>query len=63
MTRLSAPIFRLKKQARTLSRAESIPLHEALNRIANAEGFKTWSLLSATMTLTPTSAVAAARPL
>lgn len=47
--KLSAPIFRLKKQARALSRAENIPLHEALNRIAKHEGFESWSLLSARM--------------
>ncbi|MGK9233603.1 replicative DNA helicase [Inquilinus limosus] len=44
---LSAPIFRLKRKARLLSRAEDIPLHEALNRIAVQEGYKDWSLLAA----------------
>lgn len=45
--RLSAPIFILKQQARTLSRREKIPLHQALDRIARGEGFKGWSLLAA----------------
>ena len=43
--KLSAPIPRLKSQARSLSRSEGIPLHEALDRIARREGFKAWSLL------------------
>ena len=44
---LSAPVFILKQQAKDLSRREKIPLHEALDRIANREGFRTWSLLAA----------------
>lgn len=43
---LSAPVYRLKRQARTLSRTENIPLHEALDRIARREGFEAWSLLA-----------------
>lgn len=43
---MSTPISRLKSEARKLSRAEGIPLHEALDRIARREGFATWSLLS-----------------
>ena len=53
--KLSAPIFRLKKAARALSRAEGIPLHLALDRIAQQEGFTKWSLLAARMPLTPTA--------
>lgn len=45
--RLSAPIYRLKRQAKLLSREGSVPLNEALNRIAKQEGFQSWSLLSA----------------
>lgn len=45
--RLSAPIHRLKRKARLLSRADHIPLHEALDRIAVQEGFAAWSLLIA----------------
>lgn len=45
--KLSAPIFILKQQAKALSRAEKIPLHQALDRIANREGFTAWSLLAA----------------
>ena len=46
--KLSAPIFHLKRKAKLLSRKEKIPLHEALDRVAEAEGFRKWSLLSAT---------------
>lgn len=44
--RLSAPIYRLKRQARMLSRADGITYLQALNRIARAEGFASWSLLA-----------------
>ena len=44
--RFSHPIFRLKRQARLLSREENIPLNKALDRIAAAEGFKSWSHLA-----------------
>lgn len=54
--RLSAPIFRLKKHARQLSRSEGIPLNQALDRVAQQEGFAQWSLLTAQMPLTPTAA-------
>jgi len=43
----TAPIFILKQQAKVLSRSEKIPLHQALDRIANRQGFSAWSLLSA----------------
>jgi len=45
--KLSAPIYHLKRRARTLSREEDIPLNKALDRIARQEGFNTWSLLAA----------------
>lgn len=44
---LSAPIHQLKRKARLLSRAERIPLHAALDRIATGEGYRSWSLLVA----------------
>jgi hypothetical protein len=44
---LSAPVHRLKRDARLLSRRENIPLHEALDRLAAQEGFSGWSLLAA----------------
>ncbi len=47
MMKLSAPIFRLKKEARALSRAEGLALHQALDRLASREGFASWSLLTA----------------
>ena len=48
--KLSAPIYTLKRLAKSISREEKIPLHDALDRVANAEGFRKWSLLSAQAT-------------
>lgn len=45
--KLSAPIYRLKRNARLLARDKNIPLHAALDRVARNEGFSSWSLLSA----------------
>ncbi|HVT12227.1 MAG TPA: DNA helicase [Fimbriimonadaceae bacterium] len=45
--KLSAPIYRLKREARVLSRQEGIPLCLALDRIAAREGFARWGLLAA----------------
>lgn len=45
--KFSAPIYRLKRRARILSRTTGIPHHEALDRIAREEGFRSWSLLAA----------------
>ena len=45
--KLSAPVYRLKRNAKLLARKEDIPLHEALDRIAVGEGFSSWSLLAA----------------
>jgi replicative DNA helicase len=45
--KLSAPIFRLKREARLMARAEGLKLHEAQARIARREGFAGWSLLMA----------------
>lgn len=45
--RLSLPIFRLKRQARLLAREAHIPLNKALDKVAQAEGFRSWSHLSA----------------
>jgi hypothetical protein len=44
---ISAPVHRLKRKAKLLSRKEKIPRHEALDRIALQEGFGGWSLLAA----------------
>ena len=44
--KLSAPIYRLKRRARILSRTAGIPHHEALDRIAREEGFRAWGLLA-----------------
>ncbi len=43
--KLSAPIFILKSQAKALKRTKLITMTEALNSIAQREGFTSWSLL------------------
>ena len=48
--KFSAPIYILKQQAKALSRKDKIPLHDALDQIANQEGFSSWSLLAAKWT-------------
>lgn len=45
--KLSAPIFRLKRRARLLSREVQMPLHQALDQVAREEGYDSWSLLAA----------------
>lgn len=45
--KLSVPIYQLKRDAKRRARDEGIPLHEALDRVAVAEGFSAWSLLAA----------------
>lgn len=45
--KLSAPIHRLKREARLMARDLGLPLHGALDRIAAREGFARWSLLAA----------------
>lgn len=44
--KLTAPIHALKRKAKLLGRREGLPLHSALDRIAAAEGFASWSLLA-----------------
>lgn len=44
---LSAPLYLLKQQAKARARQESIPLHQALDQLAQREGFTAWSQLSA----------------
>ncbi|MEM9797480.1 MAG: DNA helicase [Pseudomonadota bacterium] len=43
---LSAPIFRLRREARARSKAENLPLHAALDAVARREGFTGWSHLA-----------------
>lgn len=43
--KLSAPIYVLKSQAKTLKKARDISSTEALNEIAEQQGYATWSLL------------------
>jgi hypothetical protein len=59
--RLSAPIYRLKRRAKVLSREERIPLNEALDRVAVEEGFGGWSLLAARVSDTAPSSKLLAR--
>ncbi len=44
--KLSAPIYQLKRRAKIMARTDTIPLHQALDRIAQEEGFTGWSLLA-----------------
>jgi len=45
--KLSSPIHVLKRQAKDLKRAKSITMIAALDQMAQAEGFASWSLLQA----------------
>lgn len=45
--KLSVPVYSLKRLAKNLSREKKIPLHAALNRVAQDEGFQSWGLLAA----------------
>lgn len=46
MMKLSTPVFKLKRKAKLLAREQAIPLHQALDRVAMAEGFQRWSQLA-----------------
>jgi replicative DNA helicase len=55
--KLSAPVYRLKRKAKLLSRQEKIPLHQALDTIAAQEGYPGgWSLLAAKHSASASSA-------
>src|SRR5687768_5769870 len=43
--KLSAPIYLLKSQAKELKRTKQIKMTEALDLIAQREGYSSWSLL------------------
>lgn len=45
---LSAPIYRLKRRAKELTRQDGLRLHEALDHVAKQEGFTSWSHLAST---------------
>lgn len=49
--KLSAPAYSLKRLAKSLSREESIPMHSALDRVAQDEGFASWSLLASQLSV------------
>lgn len=44
--KLSTSIPKLKSEAKRKAKSEGIPLSEALNRIAQREGYNSWSLLA-----------------
>lgn len=62
--KLSFPIFRLKRQAHLLARQEGLALHLALDRVAQSEGYRSWSHLSDSQSqaLSAQSLLAACRP-
>ncbi len=43
---LSAPIYRLKHQAKLIARKHNLALHTALDRVAQNQGYASWSLLA-----------------
>jgi len=45
--KLSAPIYRLRQEAKLSARKHGTPLHQSLDEIAQREGFSRWSLLVA----------------
>lgn len=49
--KLTAPLYVLKRRAKRMSRRDGLPLHTALDRIANEEGYGAWSLLAAKMSV------------
>ncbi|MBB4004149.1 DNA helicase [Aurantimonas endophytica] len=51
--RLSVPVYQLKRRAKLLARSEKIALHDALDRVARAEGFASWSLLASRLEANP----------
>ncbi|WP_142778935.1 DNA helicase [Agrobacterium sp. T29] len=53
--KLSAPIFQLKRRAKLMARNNDVPLNEALDQIAQEEGFARWSMLSSRMSSGPLS--------
>ena len=59
MLNLSAPIYKLKRNARLLARDQAIPLHAALDRVAATEGFRSWSHLASSAPETPTARILA----
>ena len=43
--RLSSPIYKLKREAKTIAREQDLPRHRAVDQIAAREGFQSWSHL------------------
>lgn len=57
--KLSVPIFLLKRRAKLLARAQGLPRHEALDRVAREEGYRAWSHLAASRPATRPAATIA----
>ena len=55
--RLTAPIYKLKRQARLLARDRDIPLHAALDEMARREGFRSWSHLASAPVTRPAAQI------
>ena len=55
--KLSAPIYRLKRQAHQLAKENDIPLHQSLDNIAKREGYNSWSHLASALAQEPVTTV------
>ncbi|MEH6792209.1 DNA helicase [Parasphingorhabdus sp.] len=53
--KISTPVFKLKHQAKLLARKSKLPLHKALDIVAQTEGFRAWSHLMAAGSVSPPS--------
>lgn len=49
MFNLTAPIFKLRHQAKLLSRQQKIPHHRALDEVASREGYQNWNHLASSL--------------
>lgn len=58
--RLSTPVFKLKRQAKLLARAQKIPLYKALDHVAVTNGFRQWSHLASSLKGGPADTIFAA---
>jgi len=47
--KLSAPVYFLKRKAKSIARSQGIPLNKALDTVAAEEGYSNWSLLAGTL--------------
>lgn len=54
---ISAPIYVLKRNAKHLARKSDMALHQALDTVAQGEGYKSWSHLAASTRTNPAQTV------